>query len=97
MKTTITIISLTAVLIGLTLLTQEPARPVAGRGLAGHFKQLDRKGDGRVLSSSATASGCAKWSRPTQTRPRCQNGPDRANVGRACCVSLDGWSGVPFD
>lgn len=48
MKTTITIISLPAVLIGLTLLAQEPARPAAGRDLADRFRQLDRNNDGKV-------------------------------------------------
>ncbi len=45
MKTTITIISLSAVLACLTLMAQEPAKPAAG-GLAERFKQLDRNGGG---------------------------------------------------
>jgi hypothetical protein len=45
MKTTITIISLTAILAGLTLLAQEPPRPAAGGGPAERFKQMDRNGD----------------------------------------------------
>jgi catechol 2,3-dioxygenase-like lactoylglutathione lyase family enzyme len=47
MKTTITIISLSAVLSCLTLSAQETPRPV-GSGLAERFKQLDKNGDGKV-------------------------------------------------
>jgi len=47
MKTTITMISLSAILACLTLLAQEPPRPAAG-GLVERFKQLDRNGDGKV-------------------------------------------------
>ena len=47
MKTTITIISLSAILACLTLSAQETPRP-AGSGLADRFKQLDKNGDGKV-------------------------------------------------
>lgn len=47
MKTTITIISLSAILACLTLSAQESPRP-AGSGLAERFKQLDKNGDGRL-------------------------------------------------
>jgi hypothetical protein len=43
MKTTITIISLSAILACLTLLAQESPRP-ASNGLADRFKQLDTVG-----------------------------------------------------
>jgi hypothetical protein len=47
MKTAITIISLSAILAGLTLLAQESPRP-AGSGLADRFKQFDKNGDGKL-------------------------------------------------
>ena len=47
MKTTITLISLSAILAGLTLWEQETPRPAAG-GLADRFRQLDRNGDGKL-------------------------------------------------
>lgn len=48
MKTTITIISLSAILACLTLLAQESPRPAAGGSLDGLFKRLDRNGDGKL-------------------------------------------------
>lgn len=50
MKTTITIISLSAILASLTLSAQQTARP-AGSGLAERFKQLDRNGDGKLTAA----------------------------------------------
>jgi hypothetical protein len=47
MKTTITIIRLSAILACLTLSAQEPPRP-DGSGIAERFKQLDRNGDGKL-------------------------------------------------
>ena len=48
MKTTITIISLSAILACLTLLAQESPRPAAGGSLDGLFKRLDCNGDGKL-------------------------------------------------
>jgi hypothetical protein len=47
MKTTVTIIGLSALLTCLTLAAQETPRP-AGGGLGERFKQLERNGDGKV-------------------------------------------------
>ena len=47
MKPTITLISLSAILAGLTLWAQETPRPAAG-GLADRFRQLDRNGDDKL-------------------------------------------------
>ena len=49
MKTTITIISVSAILASFTLLAQETPRPAAGRGLAERFKQLGHTGAGVVF------------------------------------------------
>ena len=48
MKTTITIISLSAILACLTLVAQETPRPATGAGLADRFKQFDKNGDGKL-------------------------------------------------
>jgi acetyl esterase/lipase len=48
MKTTVTIISLSAILACLTLLAQEPPRPAAGGSLDELFKRIDRNGDGKL-------------------------------------------------
>jgi len=54
MRSTITIISLSVVLTGVTPTAQESLRP-AGRGLTERFKQLDRNGDGKIDDSERTA------------------------------------------
>jgi polyhydroxybutyrate depolymerase len=55
MKTTITIIRLSAVLACLTISAQEPARPAAGSGTTDRFKQLDRNGDGKLSAEEVAA------------------------------------------
>jgi catechol 2,3-dioxygenase-like lactoylglutathione lyase family enzyme len=65
MKTTITIVSLSAVLACLTLLAQESPRPGRG-GPAELFKQLDRNGDRKV--SREEAGGAAWFDRVDQNQ-----------------------------
>ena len=62
MKTTITIISLSAILACLTLSAQE-TQPAAGGGLADRFKQLDRNGDGKLTVEELGA----EWLRKLDT------------------------------
>jgi len=49
MKTTVTIIGLSAILACLTLLGQESPRPAAAGSLDELFKRLDRNGDGKLM------------------------------------------------
>jgi hypothetical protein len=54
MKTTITLISLSAILACLTLVAQESPRPAAGGGnIETIFRQLDRNGDGKLDAAEA--------------------------------------------
>jgi hypothetical protein len=55
MRTTITIITLSAMLAAVTLLAQESPRP-AGGGLAERFKQFDKNGDGKLTQEEFSVS-----------------------------------------
>jgi acetyl esterase/lipase len=59
MKTTITIISLSAILAGLPLLAQESPRPAVS-GLAERFKQFDKNGDGKLTPEEFGQPGLFK-------------------------------------
>ncbi len=48
MKTPITVTSLSVLLICVTVVAQEPPRPVAGGSLAERFAQFDKNGDGKL-------------------------------------------------
>ena len=51
MKTTITIITLSALLACLTLVAQEKPQPATGSSLADRFKQLDTNGDRKISAA----------------------------------------------
>ena len=57
MKTSITMISLSAILACLTLTAQESPRPAAGSGLAARFKQLDTHNSAAIRTKTGPITG----------------------------------------